>query len=88
MSYFNSEQEDYMRSLAAIPETERCFCGWDRFGECYNCKRDSFATGKTLADRRSLECPHCGNYQHREGGTITHRIGCPARDQLEQPTKQ
>lgn len=34
MSYFNQEQQDYMRYLASIPREQRCACGWARRGEC------------------------------------------------------
>lgn len=36
MSYFNSDQEAYMESLAKITPKEKCWCGWDRFGHCHN----------------------------------------------------
>lgn len=34
MSYFNEEQQDYMRSLGRIPREQRCKCGWYLKGEC------------------------------------------------------
>jgi hypothetical protein len=77
MSYFNEEQQAYMQELSRIPEDQRCFCGWDRFGQCYNCNRDGeFMNAKTLSDRRKLECPDCGNYPYNETLQITHRMGC------------
>ncbi len=54
MSYFNSEQEDYINSLSKIPANEKCWCGWYIFGECYNCKLGKYAE-KTLQDRLNLE---------------------------------
>lgn len=79
MSYFNEDQQAYMASLAATPDEERCYCGWDRFGECYNCKQDEFTKTRTRADRVKLSCPHCGNYPSREGQEISHNIKCPTR---------
>lgn len=50
MSYFNSEQEDYMRELAEIPPEQRCYCGWYRLGQCPHCPKD-----KTCADKLKMQ---------------------------------
>jgi hypothetical protein len=70
---FNDDQLDYMRSLAAIPPAEKCYCAWFRLGECPNCP-----PGLSAGDRVKLECRGCGNYPPREdlGASIVHRIGC------------
>ena len=54
MSYFNSDQEDYINSLSKIPANEKCWCGWYKFNECYDCKRGKYAE-QTLQDRLNLE---------------------------------
>lgn len=68
---FNQEQIEYMRSLDALPEAERCWCGWHPAGKCPNCTR-------TLAERRAWECSSCGNYPSEPHRHVTHRIGCKA----------
>lgn len=73
MSMFNDDQIGHMRSLAAMPDEARCWCGWYKAGECPNCR-----TTETLADRRSSECSSCGSYPHEPGGRLVHRIGCSA----------
>ena len=52
MSLFNEDQEAYMDSLSRMADEVRCYCGWYRFGECYNCNRseDGF--------RWKLDRPH------------------------------
>lgn len=49
MSYFNAEQQDYMRDLAKIPMEEKCYCGWYRVDECQRCKKSH--PGKTCSDK-------------------------------------
>lgn len=71
MSYFNSDQESYMKSLDAIPLEQKCWCGWYRLGECPNCK-----TTRTCADKVAAQCPVCRNDGGPENRPITHRIGC------------
>ena len=41
MSYFNDDQQSYMRDLATVPRDERCACGWYLLGECLHaeCRR-------------------------------------------------
>lgn len=77
MSYFNSDQEDYMRSLARIDPKEKCWCGWYRLGECPNgCPVD-----KTCADKLAARCPDCHNDAGPAGDRpIWHRVGCSARE--------
>ena len=77
MSLFNPDQEAYMASLGRMKDEEKCYCGWDRFGECYHCKRSDFAKDKTLADRHKLACPYCDNYPFDDSGKIVHRIYFP-----------
>lgn len=74
---FNEDQRDHMRSLAAIPPAERCWCGWGRAGACDTpspCPHDL-----TLADRISMASPCCGFYppsfEHWRG---SHFAGCTA----------
>lgn len=73
MSYFNSEQEDYIRSLNSMPPETRCWCGWYALGKCYNnCPKD-----KTLADKMKTACPECGNTKSTPSSLkVTHRYGC------------
>jgi hypothetical protein len=33
MSYFNSEQQDYMRYLASLKPEDKCPCGWTAKGQ-------------------------------------------------------
>ena len=33
-SYFNSEQQEHMRELAAIPRDKKCKCGWYMKNDC------------------------------------------------------
>jgi hypothetical protein len=34
MSYFNEEQQDYMRYLATVPRDQKCVCGWHPREDC------------------------------------------------------
>ena len=36
MSYFNEDQQDYMKSIFSIPREKRCQCGWYLKDECSN----------------------------------------------------
>ena len=54
MSYFNSDQEDYMDTFSKIPPNKKCWCGWYKFNECYNCERGKYSE-KTLQDRLDSE---------------------------------
>jgi hypothetical protein len=70
VSYFNSDQRDYMKSLAAKPLTTRCWCGWYDIGQCYGrCNVDH--PGKSRADFLAAACPDCFTLPP------IHRIGCP-----------
>jgi len=71
MSYLNSDQESYVRSLNSIPLAERCWCGWYRLGECPNCK-----TARSCADKVAEQCPGCHNDGGPERREIVHRRGC------------
>ena len=75
MSYFNEDQEDYMRSLAAIPPAERCWCGWYRLGECSSCP-----AGATCADKLAVACPQCRSAPMRPGDATPHLATCPTRE--------
>lgn len=77
MSYFNEDQQDYMRSLAEMPLESKCWCGWHRLGECQNCA--TYAPGKTCADKVAAMCPECRYEPSPNGGQIEHRIGCPKK---------
>ena len=77
MSYFNEEQQAYMRSLSKIPLEQRCYCGWFALGECPHCPEELTAAHKV--ERR---CPSCHNYPPATdlSRPITHRIGCGNRE--------
>lgn len=79
MSYFNEDQLDYMRSMAEIEPSKRCWCGWYRLGECPNCK--TYAPNKTCADKIATWCPECHNNPGSSGGIITHSISCSKNTQ-------
>lgn len=42
MSMFNDYQRDWMECLSRMPREDKCRCGWDRKGECYNCNHADF----------------------------------------------
>jgi hypothetical protein len=60
MGMFNEEQLAHMKELDSIPPEQRCWCGWARLGECYNCSRDTTRADKTYAERMNAQCPECG----------------------------
>lgn len=71
---FNDDQKAHMRSLAAIPPEERCWCGWCPSGECNvpdPCPPDS-----TCAQKLALRQPCCGWTPHRPGTPQGHLAGC------------
>ena len=72
MSYFNSDQRDYMRSMATVPPEKKCWCCWYMLGECPHCPSD-----KTGADKVAVWCQRCHNTPDANG-VITHTIGCVA----------
>ena len=82
MSLFNEDQQDYMASLAKIPVTERCWCGWYSLGYCPNCPPHL-----TCADKIARQCPYCRNEPDRRDpdGKITHNIRCPTRSDAAAP---
>ena len=71
MSYFNADQESYMRYLDSISPEKKCWCGWYGIGQCLNCK-----TTRTCADKLAERCTECGNDGGPEKKTITHIITC------------
>lgn len=50
---FNEDQKSYMRSLAAIPDEEKCYCGWYRLSECRSSSRSCSDDPRTAVDRRN-----------------------------------
>jgi hypothetical protein len=73
MSYFNEEQQSEMRYLASLKPAEKCWCGWFPAGKCST--PNSCAPEHTMADRLKVTCA-CGNYPHKPGGRMIHRLGC------------
>lgn len=72
---FNSDQRDYMASLAEMSPETKCWCGWYPIGKCPHCP-----PAKTSADKLAVWCPECHNAPNPDGtGPITHRIGCSRR---------
>lgn len=80
---FNKEQTEHMQGLAAIPSENRCWCGWDKLGECRNCPEKSHS----LAARIKVSCPHrqCRSYPRPDDPEqkITHTVACPVRLEKE-----
>jgi hypothetical protein len=77
VTMFNSDQRSWMESLAAIPPDRKCWCGWDRLGECNN-PPSICRPGKTSADRMAVWCQDCHD-EPWDDGVIHHRVGCPRR---------
>lgn len=75
---FNSDQRDYMASLAKMDPATKCWCGWFPLSEC-RCERDT--QGKTSADRIAAACPSCGNDPFAPGRPVVHTIKCPEREE-------
>lgn len=74
VSYFNSDQQSYMDSLARMPPENKCWCGWFPVGQCHTCPAD-----KTLAQRQAVQCQSCCNAPDNFGaGKIIHNIRCTA----------
>lgn len=82
---FNDEQRGYMRYLASMPATERCYSGWCSLTRSDSSSRDYCSGSKcptdvTLADRERWACECCGNYPDPVTGRFTHNVTCsPAR---------
>ena len=75
MSYFNDDQLEAWHALERIPPEQRCWCGWERLGECRQCP-----PGKTCADKMAAWCPECRSAPTPDGARpITHRVGCSLR---------
>lgn len=72
MSYFNEDQQDYMRSLASIPLNTKCWCGWYMLGECPN----GCPTDKTCADKMATKCPECGDTKLFPDSPESHYVNC------------
>ncbi len=68
---FNSDQNDYMDSLARMPLESKCWCGWFAKGECHSCPPE-----KTCADKIALRCPECQEYPILHNSKLQHRRGC------------
>lgn len=75
MSYFNEEQQDYMRELDSMSPEQKCICGWYQRGKCPHerCKTaeitrlpapvtppTSPAQAQTDAQAESKLCKQCG----------------------------
>lgn len=76
MSYFNSDQRSYMRSLDDMLPESKCWCGWYPLGKCQDCPPD-----KSAADKIAAWCPECHDDPGPKGDrAITHRIGCSKRN--------
>jgi hypothetical protein len=78
---FNKEQTEYIESLSKISPEKRCYCGWERFGKCYNCNRSEYRKGKTCADKLKEWCPEC----HIEpyNGKIRHAMCCSKYEKIK-----
>jgi hypothetical protein len=75
VSLFNADQQSWMDALGRMPPETKCWCGWDRLGDCYNCKRDGIS--KSFADKIAVWCPECNNAPSADGARpIIHRRGC------------
>ena len=77
---FNTEQRAYMRSLDAIPPERKCWCGWNRLGEC----RTGCPPDATHADKIAAQCRKCRNAPLRPGMKLTHRKGCAEENQTSE----
>jgi hypothetical protein len=75
-SYFNEEQQDYMKSLAKLGPENLCYCGWYPKGKCSTpspCPPD-----KSAADKIAARCPDCHNAPPPDGSRpIIHIYTCP-----------
>lgn len=83
---FNAEQAEHMRDLAAIPPSERCWCGWGRAGACDTPNPCPPESG-TLADALATACPCCGCRAERPDHpptTVFHRAGCTRERRAEE----
>lgn len=79
LSMFNADQLDYMESLGRMAPETKCWCGWNRLGECHQGCPDDV----TCADKMKASCPKCGNAPHRPGDVLTHRKGCKSEPALK-----
>jgi len=76
---FNEDQRAHMAELAATPAAEKCWCGWNRIGQCLHCP-----SGKTLADRVAVSCPKCRGSPSPDGSRpIVHVHGCERQTEAE-----
>jgi hypothetical protein len=72
VSYFNADQQDYMRSLGAVEPKHLCWCAWFPLGQCHSCPTDV-----TAADKLQARCPACHNDPGPDfARPVTHRRGC------------
>ena len=69
----NSDQRDYVESLATMRPEDKCWCAWYPKGECHSCPPDL-----SLADRLKVSCPECRNYPRASNPTepFVHIKGC------------
>jgi hypothetical protein len=75
MSMFNEDQLDHMRSLAAIPPQEKCYCGWYRLGECPNgCPPDKNNLDKLYEELHKLRGEAYTSMRQRVGAMERIRL--------------
>ena len=58
----NDEQESYVSYLNSLHPSMKCWCGWYKFGECYNCSSNDKIKDKNCQDKINLACDECGSY--------------------------
>ncbi len=75
-SLFNNEQLEWMEELSKMDPKTKCWCGWDRFGQCPSCAQKPDVKDLTLADKLPFTCPACRSSPWRPGEKVTHHIGC------------
>ena len=46
-SYFNEDQQEYMRELSRLPADAKCKCGWYLRGKCPHCKPEDGGKAKS-----------------------------------------
>lgn len=59
---FNEEQKAYMKTLNEMPLEEKCYCGWNKVGKCYNCDDETKTRADYVAEfNEGLKyfCPYC-----------------------------
>jgi hypothetical protein len=81
MSYFNEEQQAYMRELAAMPAESKCDCGWYRRGQCQNCRPERGGRRSDPACEHGTAMDvHCCNCH---GGFLFDSDSCVCKFEVE-----